>query len=171
VVLERAEFAAARGVRGYGRLAGAGMSNDAHHITAPDPDGVGQARAMIAAVRSGGLMVDDIGHVNAHATSTPLGDLVESTTIRRVFGDQPVVTAPKGVLGHLLGASGAVEAIATLLSIRDGVVPPTANLDNLDQRIQLDVVSGAPRRTPLTAAISNSFGFGGHNVTLAFSAL
>jgi len=170
VVLERAEFAAARRARVYGRLAGAGMSNDAHHITAPDPDGIGQASAMTAAMRTGGLTVADIGHVNAHATSTPLGDLVESATIRHVFGDHPVVTAPKGVLGHLLGASGAVEAIATLLSIRDGVVPPTANLDTLDERIELDVVTGAPRRTPLTAAISNSFGFGGHNVTLAFSA-
>lgn len=170
VVLERAEFAAARRAKVYGKLAGAGMSNDAHHITAPDPEGDGQARAMTAAVRSAGLTVADIGHVNAHATSTPLGDLVESATIRRVFGDQPVVTAPKGVLGHLLGASGAVEAIATVLSIRDGVVPPTANVAALDERIQLDVVTGAPRRIPLTAAISNSFGFGGHNVTLAFSA-
>jgi 3-oxoacyl-[acyl-carrier-protein] synthase II len=107
--------------------------------------------------------------VNAHATSTPLGDLTESATIRRVFGDGPVVTAPKGALGHLLGGSGAVEAIATLLSIKDGLVPPTANLDRLDDRIGLDVVAGEPRRVTLTAAISNSFGFGGHNVTLAFT--
>ncbi|WIX90590.1 beta-ketoacyl-[acyl-carrier-protein] synthase family protein [Amycolatopsis sp. DG1A-15b] len=169
LVLERAGFAAARGAKAYGRLAGAGMSNDAHHITAPDPDGAGQSAAITTALRRAGLAAGDIGHVNAHATSTPLGDLTESVTIRRVLGDGPVVTAPKGALGHLLGGSGAVEAIATLLSIRDGLVPPTANLDTLDDRIGLDVVAGEPRRVTLTAAISNSFGFGGHNVTLAFA--
>lgn len=170
VVLERADFAAARGAKAYGRLAGAGMSNDAHHITAPDPDGAGQATAITTALRRAGLGAGDIGHVNAHATATPLGDLTESATIRRVLGDGPVVTAPKGALGHLLGGSGAVEAIATVLAVRDGLVPPTANLDTLDDRIGLDVVAGAPREVRLTAAISNSFGFGGHNVTLAFTA-
>jgi 3-oxoacyl-[acyl-carrier-protein] synthase II len=169
LVLERAGFAAARGAKAYGTLAGVGMSNDAHHITAPDPDGVGQSTAITTALRRAGLGAADIGHVNAHATSTPLGDLTESVTIRRVLGDGPVVTAPKGALGHLLGGSGAVEAIATVLSVRDGLVPPTANLDTLDDRIGLDVVAGEPRRVTLTAAISNSFGFGGHNVTLAFT--
>ncbi|WP_103342298.1 beta-ketoacyl-[acyl-carrier-protein] synthase family protein [Amycolatopsis sp. CA-126428] len=169
LVLERAEFAAARGAKAYGRIAGVGMSNDAHHITAPDPDGAGQCAAITTALRRAGLAAGDIGHVNAHATSTPLGDLTESVTIRRVLGDGPVVTAPKGALGHLLGGSGAVEAIATVLSVRDGLVPPTANLDTLDDRIDLDVVAGEPRRVTLTAAISNSFGFGGHNVTLAFA--
>jgi 3-oxoacyl-[acyl-carrier-protein] synthase II len=169
LVLERVDFAAARGAKAYGRLAGVGMSNDAHHITAPDPDGVGQGTAITTALRRAGLGAGDIGHVNAHATSTQLGDLTESTTIRRVLGDGPVVTAPKGALGHLLGGSGAVEAIATVLSIRDGLVPPTANLDALDDRIGLDVVAGEPRQVHLTAAISNSFGFGGHNVTLAFT--
>ncbi|MEV5712688.1 beta-ketoacyl-[acyl-carrier-protein] synthase family protein [Amycolatopsis mediterranei] len=169
LVLERADFAAARGAKAYGRLAGVGMSNDAHHITAPDPDGAGQGTAITTALRRAGLAAGDIGHVNAHATSTPLGDLTESATIRRVLGDGPVVTAPKGALGHLLGGSGAVEAIATVLSVRDGLVPPTANLDTLDDRIGLDVVAGEPRRVTLTAAISNSFGFGGHNVTLAFA--
>ncbi|MET9002026.1 beta-ketoacyl-[acyl-carrier-protein] synthase family protein [Amycolatopsis sp. NPDC004169] len=169
LVLERADFAAARGAKAYGRLAGAGMSNDAHHITAPDPDGTGQAAAITAALRRAGLAAGDIGHVNAHATATPLGDLTESGTIRRVLGDGPVVTAPKGALGHLLGGSGAVEAIATVLSVREGLVPPTANLDALDDRIGLDVVAGEPRRLTLTAALSNSFGFGGHNVTLAFT--
>lgn len=171
VVLERADFAAARGAKAYGRLAGVGMSNDAHHITAPDPDGVGQGTAITNALHRAGLGAGDIGHVNAHATSTPLGDLIEGATIRRVLGDGPVVTAPKGALGHLLGGSGAVEAIATVLSIRDGLVPPTANLDTLDDRIGLDVVAGDPRQVSLTAAISNSFGFGGHNVTLAFTSV
>jgi 3-oxoacyl-[acyl-carrier-protein] synthase II len=121
-------------------------------------------------LRSAGLDRADIGHVNAHATSTTLGDLTESSAIQRALGDHPVVTAPKGALGHLLGAAGAVEAIATILSIRDSVVPPTANLEALDARIPLDVVAGGPREVSLTAAISNSFGFGGHNVTLAFTA-
>ncbi|OXM60775.1 beta-ketoacyl-[acyl-carrier-protein] synthase family protein [Amycolatopsis vastitatis] len=169
LVLERADFAAARGAKAHGRLGGAGMSNDAHHMTAPDPGGAGQGIAITTALHRAGLGAGDVGHVNAHATSTPLGDLTESVTIRRVLGDGPVVTAPKGALGHLLGGSGAVEAIATVLSVRDGVVPPTANLDTLDDRIGLDVVAGEPRRGPLTAAISNSFGFGGHNVTLAFT--
>jgi 3-oxoacyl-[acyl-carrier-protein] synthase II len=170
VVLERADFAAARGAKSYGRLVGVGMSNDAHHIAAPDPEGVGQGRAILNALRSAGLDRADIGHVNAHATSTTLGDLTESSAIRRALGDHPVVSAPKGALGHMLGAAGAVEAIATILSIRDSVVPPTANLETLDARIPLDVVAGGPREVSLTAAISNSFGFGGHNVTLAFTA-
>lgn len=124
---------------------------------------------MAEALRSGDLSPSDINHVNAHATSTPLGDLAESGTIRTAIGDRAVVTAPKGGLGHLLGASGAVEAIATVLSIRERVVPPTVNLDNQDPAIELDVVAGKPRSLAITAAVSNSFGFGGHNVVLAFT--
>jgi 3-oxoacyl-[acyl-carrier-protein] synthase II len=169
MVLERAGSAAARGARVYGRLAGVGMSNDAYHITAPDPDHAGQTSAVADALRSGDLSPSDINHVNAHATATPLGDLAESGTIRTAIGDHPVVTAPKGGLGHLLGASGAVEAIATVLSIREGVVPPTVNLDNQDPAIELDVVAGKPRPLAITGAVSNSFGFGGHNVVLAFT--
>jgi 3-oxoacyl-[acyl-carrier-protein] synthase II len=169
LVLERAGSAAARGARVYGRLAGVGMSNDAYHITAPDPDNAGQISAVAQALRSADLTPSDVNHVNAHATSTRLGDLAESGTIRRAIGDHAVVTAPKGALGHLLGASGAVEAIATVLSVRHGVVPPTVNLDNQDPAIELDVVAGAPRALPITAAVSNSFGFGGHNVALAFT--
>jgi 3-oxoacyl-[acyl-carrier-protein] synthase II len=169
MVLERAEFAAARGAKVYGRLAGIGTSSDAYHITGPDPEGVGQARAITAALRSGGVDKADVGHVNAHATSTPAGDIPETIAIRKAIGDHPIVTAPKSALGHLLGAAGAVEAIATVLSIRNGVVPPTLNLDNLDPRVLLDVVAGQPRRVELTAAINDSFGFGGHNVALVFT--
>ena len=170
VVLERAEHAAARGARVYARLVGVGTSSDAYHITAPDPDAVGQARAIATAVRTSGLDPTDFGHVNAHATSTPVGDVPETMAIRRSVGDHVVITAPKGSLGHLLGASGAVESIATVLSLYEGVIPPTANLENLDPGVTLDVVSGQPRKVKLTAAINDSFGFGGHNVALAFAA-
>jgi 3-oxoacyl-[acyl-carrier-protein] synthase II len=169
MVLERAEYAAARGARVHGRLAGIGTSSDAYHITAPDPEGSGQARAMKAALRSGGLEPADIGHVNCHATSTPVGDVGEAVSVRKAIGDHPILTAPKGSLGHLLGAAGAVEGIAALLSIRDGLIPPTANLENVDPGVQLDVVSGEARKVELTAALNDSFGFGGHNVALAFT--
>jgi 3-oxoacyl-[acyl-carrier-protein] synthase II len=170
MVMERAEFAEARGARVHGRLAGIGTSADAYHITAPDPEGGGQSRAMTAALRSGGLDPSDIGHVNCHATSTPVGDVGETVSVRKAIGDHPILTAPKGSLGHLLGAAGAVEGIATVLSIRDGLIPPTANLENLDEKITLDVVAGEARKVELTAALNDSFGFGGHNVALAFTA-
>jgi 3-oxoacyl-[acyl-carrier-protein] synthase II len=169
MVLERAEYAAARGATVHGRLAGIGTSSDAYHITAPDPEGSGQARAMKAALRTGGLEPADIGHVNCHATSTPVGDVGEAVSVRKAIGDHPILTAPKGSLGHLLGAAGAVEGIAALLSIRDGLIPPTANLENVDPGVQLDVVSGEARKVELTAALNDSFGFGGHNVALAFT--
>lgn len=170
MVLERAEFAAARGATVHGKLAGIGTTSDAYHITAPDPEGNGQARAMRAALRSAGLEPSDIGHVNCHATSTPVGDVGEAVSIRKAVGDHPILTAPKGSLGHLLGAAGAVEGIAALLSIRDGVIPPTSNLVDLDPKVELDVVSGEARKVELTAALNDSFGFGGHNVALAFTA-
>jgi len=169
LVLEREEFAAARGARVYGRLAGVAMNNDAYHITAPDPDNAGQVQAIAAALRDGGLSRTDVGHVNAHATSTRIGDVVEAGSIRRAFDDDVLVTAPKGGLGHLLGASGAVESIATVLSLYHGVVPPTANLTELDPEIGLDVAMMEPRKVSLPAAINESFGFGGHNVALAFT--
>ncbi|HEX5401506.1 MAG TPA: beta-ketoacyl-ACP synthase II [Pseudonocardiaceae bacterium] len=171
VVLERAEHAAARGARVYARLAGVGTSSDAYHITAPDPEAGGQARAIAAAVRTSGIDPADIGHVNAHATSTPVGDVPETMAVRKSVGDHPILTAPKGSLGHLLGASGAVESIATIMSLYEGVIPPTANLENLDPGVTLDVVAGEPRKVQLTAAINDSFGFGGHNVALAFAAV
>ncbi|HEX9337328.1 MAG TPA: beta-ketoacyl-[acyl-carrier-protein] synthase II [Pseudonocardiaceae bacterium] len=170
VVLERAEHAAARGAKVYARLAGVGTSADAYHITAPDPEAIGQARAIAAAVRNSGVDPADIGHVNAHATSTPVGDVPETLAVRKSIGDHPILTAPKGSLGHLLGASGAVESIATILSLYDGLIPPTANLENLDPGVALDVVSGEARKVKLTAAMNDSFGFGGHNVALVFVA-
>ncbi|MCO1577772.1 beta-ketoacyl-ACP synthase II [Crossiella sp. SN42] len=171
MVLERAEYAAARKAKVYGRLAGVGTTADAYHITAPEPEGKGASRAITAALRTGGLQPSDVGHVNAHATSTPVGDVAEAAAIRSAIGTHAVVTAPKSALGHLLGGSGAVEAIATVLAVRDGLIPPTLNLENLDPKVGLDVVSGAPRRVNLHAAVNDSFGFGGHNVALAFASV
>jgi 3-oxoacyl-[acyl-carrier-protein] synthase II len=170
MVLERAEHAAARGAKVYGRLAGIGTSSDAYHITAPDPEGTGQARAIASALRNGGVDPADVGHVNCHATATPVGDVAETVAIRKAIGDHPVLTAPKGSFGHLLGAAGAVEAIITVLSIHDGVVPATLNLEDLDPKVLLDVVAGEPRKIDLIAAVNDSFGFGGHNVALVFTA-
>ncbi|MEU4764585.1 beta-ketoacyl-ACP synthase II [Actinosynnema sp. NPDC023794] len=169
MVLEREDFARARGARIYGKLAGIGTTSDGYHITAADPEGIGQSRAITKALRSAGVEPADVGHVNCHATSTPVGDVIEPQAVRRAIGDHPVLTAPKGNHGHLLGASGAVEAITTLLSVRDGIVPPTLNLDDQDPRVQLEVVTGEPRKIELTAAVNNSFGFGGHNVSLVFT--
>jgi 3-oxoacyl-[acyl-carrier-protein] synthase II len=170
MVLERAEFAAARGARAHARLAGIGTTADAHHITAPDPEGTGQARAMTAALRTAGLDPADIGHVNCHATSTPVGDVGEAVSVRKAIGEHPILTAPKGSLGHLLGAAGAVEGIAAVLTLRDGVIPPTANLQTIDPEVGLDVVHGEARKVEVGAALNDSFGFGGHNVALAFTA-
>lgn len=171
VVLERAERAKARGARIYGRLAGYGITSDAYHITGNHPEGVGQIAAMSNAITMAQLTSADIGHVNAHATSTVVGDIGEANAIRKAIGDQVVVTAPKGALGHLVGGAGAVEGIITLLSLYHGIVPATLNLDNIDPRVELDVVSGEPRKVELSAAVSNSFGFGGHNTALLFTAV
>ena len=167
LVLEREEFATARGATVHGRIAGIGTSADAYHITAPDPEGNGQSRAIAAALRTAGLEPSDVGHVNCHATSTNVGDVAETVAVRKAIGDHPVLTAPKGSLGHLLGAAGAVEAIATILAVREGLVPPTANLTDLDDDVELDVVAGEARKVSLDAAVNDSFGFGGHNVALA----
>jgi 3-oxoacyl-[acyl-carrier-protein] synthase II len=170
LVLETEEHARARGARVYGELAGAGMSSDAHHVAAPEPTGAGAARALSLALRDAGLAPTDIAHVNAHATSTPLGDVAESLALRSALGDAVdgvCVTATKSCTGHLLGAAGAVEAIVTLLSLHHRTVPATRNLDDPDDEIALDVVRMSPRPLPPgSAAISNSFGFGGHNVSL-----
>jgi 3-oxoacyl-[acyl-carrier-protein] synthase II len=167
VVLERAEFAATREVRRHAVLAGAGITSDAHHITAADP--AGQVRAMRLALAAAGLPPSAIGHVNAHATSTQLGDLAEAWSIAEAIGGHPAVTATKSMTGHMFGAAGALGALATILAIRDGVIPPTRNLDTLDPRVELDVVAGQARKAPLTAALTNSFGFGGHNTSLVFT--
>ncbi|WP_377271021.1 beta-ketoacyl-[acyl-carrier-protein] synthase family protein [Peterkaempfera sp. SMS 1(5)a] len=168
LVLERAEFAAARGARAHATLAGAAVTSDAHHITAAHQDG--QVRAMRRALADAGLGPLDIGHIHAHATSTPLGDLVEARSIAEAVGTHPVVTATKSMTGHLFGAAGAAGALAALLAVRDGVVPPTRNLTDPDPAVGLDVVAGGPRTVRPRAALTNSFGFGGHNASLVLTA-
>ncbi|MBH0778174.1 KasA/KasB family beta-ketoacyl-ACP synthase [Nocardia bovistercoris] len=167
LVLESERHARARGARVHGRVLGAGITSDAYHIVASEPGGRGAARAMRAAIRTAGLRPADIGHVNAHATSTSIGDASEAEAIAAVTPDASVY-APKSALGHSIGAVGALESILTLLTVRDGKVPPTLNLDNLDPKIELDVVAGAARPQRVDYAVNNSFGFGGHNVALAF---
>ncbi|MFE9122994.1 beta-ketoacyl-[acyl-carrier-protein] synthase family protein [Streptomyces sp. NPDC007172] len=164
VVLERAGFARARGARVYGSVAGAAVTSSADHITASDV--AGQVRAIESALRDAQLSASDIGVVHAHATSTPSGDLAEAEAVAKAIGTRPVVTATKSMTGHMLGASGAVGAIAALLALRDGTVPATRNLDRLDPAVTLDVVAGENRRGSWDAALANSFGFGGHNVSL-----
>ena len=173
IVLESEEHARARGARIYAELAGVGMSADAHHITAPEPNGSGAARAMLEAIATAGASPADIAHINAHATSTPVGDVAEANAIRRAFGDLagsiPVSTT-KSMTGHLLGAAGALEAIFTILALHHRLAPATINLVDLDPEVGLDVVRGAHRTLPAgdLLALDNSFGFGGHNVALAF---
>lgn len=167
LILERAGFARARGARTHACLAGAGITSDAHNMTNPDP--AGQVRAITAALAMAGLAPQDVQHVNAHATGTRGGDLMEAVAIAQAVGTHPSVTATKGATGHLIGATGGVEAITTVLTLRDGTVPATRNLTEQDRDIPLDVVAGAPRSQAATCAVSNSFGFGGHNVALAFT--
>lgn len=169
LVLERAEHAAARGARVYARLAGSGLTSDGFDIVQPDPEGSGFVRAVRKALADAGLTAADIAHVNAHATSTPTGDMIEANGLRAALGDHPVLTASKSMVGHLLGAAGAVESIATVLAIRDSVVPPTINLDDPDDGLTLDVAAHKPRPMDIPAALNNSFGFGGHNVALIFT--
>ncbi|WP_328313593.1 beta-ketoacyl-[acyl-carrier-protein] synthase family protein [Streptomyces sp. NBC_00442] len=167
LVLERAGFARARRARVYGSVAGAAVTSSADHITASDVDG--QVRAIESALRNAELAPSDIGVVHAHATSTPSGDLAEAEAVAKALGTHPVVTATKSMTGHMLGASGAVGAIATLLALRDGTVPATRNLDRLDPAVSLDVVAGENRSGSWDAALANSFGFGGHNVSLVLA--
>jgi 3-oxoacyl-[acyl-carrier-protein] synthase II len=172
VVLESAEHAAARGARVYAEAAGAGITADSHDIAQPDPQGHGALRAIKRALAESGLEPGDIKHINAHATSTPQGDVTEALAIRNALGpaaDQVVLTATKSMTGHLLGAAGALESIATILALHHRVVPPTINLDTIDEGVDLDIAT-KPRDLPAgdLAALNNSFGFGGHNVALAF---
>jgi 3-oxoacyl-[acyl-carrier-protein] synthase II len=169
IVLERADHAAARGATVYARLAGAGITSDGYDIVQPHPQGEGGIRAMQRALRDAGLTGADIAHVNAHATSTPVGDMTEVHGIKVAIGDHPVLTSTKSMSGHLLGAAGALESIATILAIRDGIVPPTINLDDPDDALTLDVAAHKARPMDVPAAINNSFGFGGHNVALIFT--
>jgi 3-oxoacyl-[acyl-carrier-protein] synthase II len=169
LVLERADHAAARGARVYARLAGAGLTSDGYDIVQPDPEGTGAVRAITAALRDADVAPSDVAHVNAHATSTPVGDIAEVVALRAALGDHAVLTATKSMTGHLLGAAGALEAIATVLAIRDNVAPPTINLDDPDDGLDLDVAAHKPRHMDIPAALNNSFGFGGHNVALLFT--
>ncbi|MDT5038289.1 MAG: 3-oxoacyl-[acyl-carrier-protein] synthase [Micromonosporaceae bacterium] len=168
LVLERADRARARGAKIYARLAGAGMTSDGYDIVQPEPEGKGGARAIAMALADAGLDRTEIVHVNAHATSTPVGDLAEIIMLHAAIGDHVVVTSTKSMTGHLLGAAGAVESIATILAIRDSVIPPTINLDDPDDKVDLDVVAHKARHLEVPAAVNNSFGFGGHNAVLVF---
>ncbi|AXG13586.1 beta-ketoacyl-ACP synthase II [Intrasporangium calvum] len=176
IVLESEEHARARGAKIYAELASVGLSADAHHITAPEPNGSGASRAMAQAVEQAGLSLTDIVHINAHATSTPVGDVAEYNAIKRAFGDHTdniAVTATKSMTGHLLGAAGALEAVLTILAVHHRTVPATINLDNQDPAIPLNVVRGEHLTLPSgdVAALNNSFGFGGHNVALAIKSV
>ncbi|MDQ3401876.1 MAG: beta-ketoacyl-[acyl-carrier-protein] synthase family protein [Actinomycetota bacterium] len=167
LVVESAAHAAARGARGYANLLGWGSTTDGFHVTSPRPDGSGAAAAMRRALSRAGVSPSDVGYVNAHGTATKLGDSAEAAAIRELFGESgPAVSSTKGAIGHLLGGAGAVEAAITALSISTGRVPPTLNLDDPDPACDLDHVRGGPRTLPLRAALSNSFAFGGHNVSL-----
>jgi beta-ketoacyl ACP synthase len=169
MVIETEEHAKARGATPLARLMGAGITSDGFHMVAPDPSGERAGQAITRAIQLADLTPADVDHVNAHATGTQIGDVAEARAINNALGSHhPAVYAPKSALGHSVGAVGAVEAILTALALRDGVIPPTLNLVNLDPEIDLDVVADKPRPGDYRYAISNSFGFGGHNVALAF---
>lgn len=169
MVIETEEHAKARGATIFGRVMGASVTSDGYHIVAPDPNGEQAGYAMTRAMQLAGLQPTDVDHVNAHATGTTVGDVAEGKAINNALGSHtPAVYAPKAALGHSVGAVGAVESILTVMALKEGVVPPTLNLENLDPEIDLDVVAGEPRSGSYQYAINNSFGFGGHNVALAF---
>jgi beta-ketoacyl ACP synthase len=168
MVIETEEHAKARGAKPLARLLGAGITSDAFHMVAPAPDGLRAGHAMKRAMETAGLEPKDIDHVNAHATATPIGDTAEANAIRVAGVEHAPVYAPKSALGHSIGAVGALESVLTVLTLRDGVIPPTLNYETPDAEIDLDVVAGEPRYGEYQYAINNSFGFGGHNVALAF---
>ena len=171
LVLEELEHARARGARIYCELTGYGMSADAFHITAPPEDGDGAARSMLNALRNAKMATTDIDYINAHGTSTPLGDVAECTGVKRAFGEHAyklAVSSTKSMTGHLLGAAGGIEAVFTVLAMRDQIAPPTANLVDVDPKCDLDFVPGVARKMRIRGALSNSFGFGGTNATLVF---
>jgi 3-oxoacyl-[acyl-carrier-protein] synthase II len=171
VVLEEYEHAKKRGARIYAELVGYGLSGDAYHITSPSEDGDGAYRCMIAAIKRAGISVGDIDYINAHGTSTPLGDEIELKAVERVVGNAAggiAMSSTKSCIGHLLGAAGAVEAIFCLLAMRDGIVPPTINLDNPSVTTTIDLVAHKAKKRPINIALSNSFGFGGTNASLVF---
>lgn len=174
LVLELLEHATARGAKIYGEIVGQGLTSDGFHIAAPDPAGTGATRAMRAAIESSGISTKDIVHLNAHATSTPVGDIAEAGAITHALGsdaEHVAISATKSMTGHLLGGAGALESIFTVLALHHRLAPPTINIENLDEQITLDVVRDTPRPLPQgdIGAINNSFGFGGHNVALVFT--
>ncbi|MBU7319562.1 beta-ketoacyl-ACP synthase II [Paenibacillus oleatilyticus] len=167
LILESLEHAQKRGARIYGEVIGYGMSGDAHHMTDPDPDGA--ARCMVKAVKDAGIPLEAIDYINAHGTSTPIGDKSETAAIKQAFGEHAyklAVSSTKSMTGHLLGAAGGVEALICALALKHGVIPPTINLDNQDPECDLDYVPNTPRPSDLRIVMSNSFGFGGHNATV-----
>jgi 3-oxoacyl-[acyl-carrier-protein] synthase II len=169
VVLEELEHAKARGARIYAEVVGYGLSGDAYHVTAPTPDGDGAYRCMQAALKRAGISAHDVDYVNAHGTSTPMGDEIELKAVERIIGnraDRLSMSSTKSSIGHLLGAAGAVEAIFSILAIRDGVAPPTINLDNPSVETSIDLIPHKPRKKPINTVLSNSFGFGGTNASL-----
>ncbi|WP_062526008.1 beta-ketoacyl-ACP synthase II [Demequina rhizosphaerae] len=173
LVLESEEHAKARGARVYASVLGLGMTADAHHIAAPEPNGAGQTRAMELALERAGLTTADVAHVNAHATSTPVGDMIEARGIRSLLGahaDQVLLSATKSMTGHLLGGAGALESVFTIKALETRTAPPTINVTEPDPELEVDLVRDTPRALPdgQIAAINNSFGFGGHNVALVF---
>ncbi len=175
LVLEELEHALARGAKIYGELAGYGVSSDAAHMTEPDPTGANPARAMKMAMTDAGVVPEDVGYINAHATSTPLGDSSETRVIKNALGEEKAqrtpVSSTKGATGHCFGAAGAIEAVFTTLAVRDRKLPPTINYETEDPDCDLDYIANKARDAPdLTVAISNSFGFGGHNASLVIRA-
>ena len=174
LVLESLEHARRRGARIYAEIVGYGMTADAYHMTAPDPDGDGATRAMEGALADGGLRPEDVGYINAHGTSTPYNDKTETLAIKRVFSDHAgrlAVSSTKSMVGHLLGAAGGIEAVATALALYHGILPPTINYETPDPECDLDYVPNVARKTEVEVALSNGFGFGGTNATLAFRRL
>jgi 3-oxoacyl-[acyl-carrier-protein] synthase II len=174
LILEEEEHAIKRGAKIYGVVSGAGMSSDGYHIAAPEPEGAGASRAMKFALKDAKAKASDVCHVNAHATSTPVGDIAEYKAMRSALGDaldNVVVTATKSMTGHLLGGAGAVESVFTIMGLKEGLIPPTLNLNNQDPEIQVNVAKDVPFKLANNAnfALNNSFGFGGHNVCIAFS--
>ena len=174
LILEEEEHALKRGAKIYGVVSGAGMSSDGYHIAAPEPEGAGASRAMVSALNDANAKATDVAHVNAHATSTPVGDIAEYKAMRSALGnalDNVVVTATKSMTGHLLGGAGAVESVFTIMGLKEGLIPPTLNLKNQDPEIKINVAKDEPYKLSANAnfALNNSFGFGGHNVCIAFS--
>jgi 3-oxoacyl-[acyl-carrier-protein] synthase II len=171
VVLESLEHARRRGARIYAEIVGYGMTSDAYHMTAPDPDGDGAVRAMVGALRDGGLRPEEVGYINAHGTSTPYNDKTETLAIKRVFGahaSRLAVSSTKSMTGHLLGAAGGIETIVSVLALQQGLLPPTINYETPDPECDLDYVPNVARKAEVETALSNGFGFGGTNATLAF---